>query len=90
MFSSFLPSLLYCTVVERYCYVTGSILISFPISRSTGVSVATAYKKNTAPDLEPCLWKQKKALELEPFRFHKSSATLCKSDDKLLTVKSNQ
>ena len=32
----------YCTVVVRYCYVTSGASISFQISRSTGVSVATA------------------------------------------------
>jgi len=33
----------YCTLVVRYYYITGSALICFQISRSTGVSVATAY-----------------------------------------------
>jgi len=32
----------YCTLVMRNCYVTGGILISFPISRFTVVSIATA------------------------------------------------
>jgi len=32
----------YCTLVVRNCYVTGGVLISFLISRSTGVSIATA------------------------------------------------
>jgi len=33
----------YCTRVMRYCYVTGGIFISFLISRSTGISIATAF-----------------------------------------------
>jgi len=32
----------YCTLIVRYCYVTGGVVISFPISRKTGISVATA------------------------------------------------
>jgi len=32
----------YCTLVVRYCYVTGSVLTSFKISRFMGVSIATA------------------------------------------------
>jgi len=33
----------YCTLVVRYCYATGGLLKSYPISRSTGVSVAIAF-----------------------------------------------
>jgi len=33
----------YCTLVVRNCYVTGGVLISFLISRSTCVSTATAF-----------------------------------------------
>jgi len=32
----------YCTLVMCYCCVTGGVLISFQISRSIGVSIATA------------------------------------------------
>jgi len=32
----------YCTFVVHYCYVTGGVLTSFQISRSTGESIATA------------------------------------------------
>jgi len=32
----------YCTLVVRNCYVTDGVLISFVISKSTGVSIATA------------------------------------------------
>ena len=35
----------YCTLVVRYFHVTGGISITFPISRYTGVSAATAYLK---------------------------------------------
>jgi len=35
----------YSTCIMHYCYVTGGTLISFQISRSTGVSVATAFRK---------------------------------------------
>ena len=33
----------YCTLVVCNCYITGGALISFLISRSTGVSIATAF-----------------------------------------------
>jgi len=32
----------YCTLIVRYCYVTGGMFISFLISGSTSVSIATA------------------------------------------------
>jgi len=32
-----------CTLVVHYYYVTGGVSITFQISRSTGVSVATAF-----------------------------------------------
>jgi len=49
MFRVFLLRLLrfyqaYCTLVVRYCYVTGGVWTSFQISRSTGVSTATAFR----------------------------------------------
>jgi len=31
----------YCTLVVCYCYITGGVLISFRISRSTCVSIAS-------------------------------------------------
>ena len=34
----------YCTLVVRYCYVTGGVRISFQISRTTGVSISTAFR----------------------------------------------
>jgi len=34
----------YCTLVVRNCYITGGVLISLQISRSTGISIATAKK----------------------------------------------
>jgi len=37
----------YCTLVVRYCYVTGGIWISFEISISTGVTIATAFREIT-------------------------------------------
>jgi len=40
----------------RNCYITGGVLISFLISRSTGVSVATANKK-TKLILSQCIQK---------------------------------
>jgi len=33
----------YCTLLIRYCYFTSGVLISFQISRSTGISIATAF-----------------------------------------------
>jgi len=33
----------YSTLIVDNCYVTGGVLISFQISRSTGVSIATAF-----------------------------------------------
>ena len=42
MFTSFLPSLLHSRRALVYCYITGGIWISFQISRSTGISIATA------------------------------------------------
>jgi len=35
----------YSTLVVRNCYVTGGVLTSFLISRSTGVSIATVIFK---------------------------------------------
>jgi len=47
----------YCTHVMRncWCYVTGGVLINFLISRSTGVSIATAKTKtaHSTSDLLP-------------------------------------
>jgi len=34
----------YCNLVVHYCYVTGGVSISFLISRSTSVSIATAFQ----------------------------------------------
>jgi len=33
----------YCILIMHNCYVTDCVFISFQISRSTGVSIATAY-----------------------------------------------
>jgi len=36
----------YCILVIRYCYVTGGVIITVQISRSTGVSTSIATAKN--------------------------------------------
>ena len=38
----------YCTLVVRNCYVTCGVFISFQISRSAGISIATAILLRTS------------------------------------------
>jgi len=52
----------FCTLVVHYCYVTGGVWLSFQVSRSTGVSIATAFLQSNLASLRLpqnfTLWQQ--------------------------------